>query len=50
MAKVIMPFGKYKGENVEDITDIDYLQWATENCTLSDDLFTAIENQLENLL
>lgn len=40
-----MPFGKYKGQQLEDIPE-DYLQWALENCTLTNALATEMESQL----
>lgn len=40
--KFIMPFGKYKGEYLEDIPE-DYLQWAYENLDLRPDLEQAME-------
>ena len=40
-----MPFGKHKGELLEDIPT-DYLNWLMENCTLRQDLEMEIENQL----
>jgi hypothetical protein len=43
---LIMPFGKFKGERIEDI-DEGYLTWALENLTnLSAPLREEMENQL----
>jgi hypothetical protein len=42
---MIMPFGKYKGQQVEDIPD-GYLRWALENCNLTADLQKEMEDQL----
>jgi exodeoxyribonuclease X len=40
-----MPFGKHKGEPLEDIPT-DYLNWALAEATLSDDLVEEMEAQL----
>lgn len=38
-----MPFGKHKGEDIDDIPD-DYLQWVLDNCDIeSETLLHAIE-------
>lgn len=38
-----MPFGKYKGDDLDDILD-DYLQWVLDNCDIeSETLLRAIE-------
>lgn len=42
---MIMPFGKYVGQKLDDIPS-DYLQWALETCTLNAALATEMENQL----
>ena len=42
---VKMPWGKHKGEDVEDLPT-DYLQWIAENVTGSDALIREVENQL----
>ena len=51
----IMPFGKYKGQNIAEITDSEYLKWLVIN--LKDNtngppklkLIEAIENRLNSL-
>jgi uncharacterized protein (DUF3820 family) len=40
-----MPFGKWKGEKLEDIPP-DYLEWALENCDLRPALQAEMEAQL----
>jgi len=40
-----MPFGKYKGDQIEDIPS-PYLQWALENLDLDEALIEEMENQL----
>lgn len=40
-----MPFGKHKGELLEDIPT-DYLRWLLESCELRQDLEMEVENQL----
>ena len=40
-----MPFGKYKGQELDDIPE-DYIQWCLENCTLTYQLEEEMENQL----
>jgi uncharacterized protein (DUF3820 family) len=45
MEPMKMPFGKYKGEPVEDIP-ADYLEWALENCDLRPALQVEMEAQL----
>jgi exodeoxyribonuclease X len=44
-----LPFGKYKGEHVEDIANEDpgYLRWMEENANLDDELRDAINYALE---
>jgi uncharacterized protein (DUF3820 family) len=42
---MMMPFGKYKGQRLEDIPT-DYLQWAAENVEGRSELIAEIENQL----
>ena len=43
----IMPFGKYKGQKFVDIkSDIDYLTWLHENCTLREPLKTLVEKEI----
>lgn len=37
MTKTIMPFGKYRGEYLEDIP-LNYLQWVYDNLELKVDL------------
>ena len=41
-----IPFGKYKGELVVNITDLNYLKWMKENCKLSSGLLKAINYKL----
>lgn len=51
----IMPFGKYKGQNIAEITDRNYLEWLVIN--LKDNtngppkvkLIEAVENRLKTL-
>lgn len=42
--KIIMPFGKYKGEYIADIahTDMKYLEWCLDNTDLRGELKDAI--------
>lgn len=40
-----MPFGKHKGEDIEDLPD-DYLLWMAENLDDKPALQTEAENQL----
>lgn len=40
-----MPFGKYKGQQIEDIPD-DYLRWCLENCNLDSVTCAEMEAQL----
>lgn len=40
-----MPFGKHKGEDIEDIED-GYLEWLLNLETLNDSLRSAINNEL----
>lgn len=42
-----MPFGKHKGEELEDI-ESSYLQWVISNLDLREDLNEAIEEELMN--
>lgn len=43
----IMPFGKYKGQKFVDIkSDIDYITWLHENCTLREPLKSFIEKEI----
>jgi len=52
----IMPFGKYKGQNIAEITDRNYLEWLAIN--LKDNtngppkvkLIEAVENRLKTLI
>lgn len=47
MIPVKMPFGKYKGQNVEDLPT-DYIEWCLENIErLSPSLQKEMENQLK---
>lgn len=45
MSTMVMAFGKYKGEPIEDIP-ADYLEWALENCDLRPALQAEMEAQL----
>lgn len=40
-----MPFGKYKGEELENIPP-DYLEWCLENCDMRPALAEEMQNQL----
>lgn len=40
-----MPFGKYKGEELEDIPT-DYIRWCLENMNLTASLAEEMENQI----
>lgn len=40
-----MPFGKYKGQEIDDIP-ADYLEWCLTNCTLSYQLEEEMQSQL----
>ena len=47
--EVTMPFGKFRGERVADISDIRYLRWVVSNVDIrSEHLRLAIEQQIEN--
>lgn len=41
-----MPFGKYKGEDLEDLPT-DYIDWLLTECDLLPDLEAELENQLK---
>lgn len=43
---MIMPFGKYKGEDLEDIP-VDYLSWILNNMEIYEPLLTDITNIIE---
>ena len=46
-SEFIMPFGKYKGQKFADIkSDVDYLTWLYNNCTLREPLKTFIGNEI----
>lgn len=45
MNPMLMPFGKHKGEPVEDLSE-DYIEWLLENCDLRPALQKELENQL----
>ena len=45
MERMLMPFGKYKGEPLDEIPS-DYLEWALENCDLRPALQAEMEAQL----
>ena len=45
-----MPYGKYKGQQVADITDLNYLEWLKENWKYRNPpLYRAIDDQITNL-
>lgn len=48
---IVMPFGKYKGKDLNEIwlKDSQYLQWCLFNLTLEDSLKKAIEDFIGNL-
>lgn len=48
-AKSKFYFGKYKGELVSDVTDIEYLSWFLKNVKCSPKMIEDIENQLYKL-
>lgn len=41
----IMPFGRYKGEYLEDLPE-SYLYWLWNNCDLKGQLYTEVERLL----
>jgi len=41
-----MPFGKHKGEPVEDLPT-DYIEWLLREANLRDDLAEELQNQLD---
>lgn len=51
-----MPFGKYKGQNIDEITDRNYLEWLVINLKdntngpIRHKLIEAVENRLKNAL
>lgn len=45
MIPMKMPFGKYKGEPVEDLP-IDYIEWCLENVNLRPELQKEMEAQV----
>ena len=45
-----MPYGKYKGQQVADITDLNYLEWLKDNWKYRNPpLYRAIDDQITNL-
>jgi Putative quorum-sensing-regulated virulence factor len=44
---VRMPFGKFKGFQVQDLPR-DYLEWLMENCDLREPLASAVEGALDD--
>ena len=42
---MILAFGKYKGEHIEDV-DLDYLKWLEEQRWLRDDLRAALQHEI----
>lgn len=51
-----MPFGKYKGQNIDEIKDRNYLEWLVINLKdntngpIRTNLIEASENRLKNAL
>ena len=46
-----MPYGKYKGKQVADITDLNYLEWLKDNWKYRNPpLYRAIDDQIEKLV
>lgn len=43
---MIMPFGKFKGEDIEDLP-LEYLYWLQDNCELYDDLEWEVDNAID---
>jgi hypothetical protein len=48
--KVVIPFGKYKGQTVEEVYDTDqrYLSWLSENVKLKGELKESVDDWLSN--
>lgn len=50
-----MPFGKYKGQNIDEIQDTEYLKWLVINLKdntngpIRHNLIEAAENRLKNI-
>jgi hypothetical protein len=42
----VMPFGKYKGQKISEIIDLEYLNWMQENCTTNPRLVKSIRQRL----
>ena len=42
---MLMPFGKYKGQDLETLTD-DYLLWMAANIPLRDPLLSAVTEEI----
>ena len=42
-----MPFGKYAGEIIYQMTDLNYLRWVKGNCNLSRGVLAAINFKLQ---
>lgn len=46
MIPMVMPFGKHKGELIEDLPT-DYIEWLLTECDLRPALQKELENQLK---
>lgn len=44
--KMTMPFGKYKGENIEDLPS-DYITWVLTNTSIGPKLQKCLQDQLD---
>ena len=42
-----MPFGKYQGEVIYQMTDLNYLRWVKANCKISGGVMAAINFKLQ---
>lgn len=42
-----MPFGKYQGEVIYQMIDLNYLRWVRDNCKLSGGVLAAINFKLQ---
>lgn len=42
-------FGKYHGQLISEITDVEYLQWVWDNVPLSVKLLDAIDQQIQSI-
>lgn len=43
-------FGKYKGEHIDDVDDVDYLEWCRENLDDTDEITLAFMENIETKL